>query len=150
MKRCAACLSLLMLFAAGGLAAEPPKGTGPWDVERILDTTTPFWLDAESENLKSIRYPSEPYRGKETEVFAYYAVPKGRGPFPAMLLVHGGGGKAFEEWARLWADRGYVALAMDLAGCGPDGQRMPKGGPPMALTLVVLGVLCGFFWGPAS
>jgi dienelactone hydrolase len=47
-----------------------------------------------------------------------------------MLLVHGGGGTAFAEWAKLWADRGYVALAMDLAGVGPDGKRLEAGGPP--------------------
>jgi len=47
-----------------------------------------------------------------------------------MVLVHGGGGTAFREWATLWAQRGYVALAMDLAGCGPNRQRLPDGGPP--------------------
>ncbi|NQT38143.1 MAG: alpha/beta fold hydrolase, partial [Planctomycetes bacterium] len=51
-------------------------------------------------------------------------------PFPAMVLVHGGGGTAFAEWATLWARRGYAALAMDLAGCGPGRKRMPDGGPP--------------------
>jgi dienelactone hydrolase len=45
-----------------------------------------------------------------------------------VLLVHGGGGKAFQDWAELWAKRGYVALAMDTAGCGPDG-RLADGGP---------------------
>ncbi len=63
-------------------------------------------------------------------MFAYYGRPEGDGPFPAMLLVHGGGGKAFAEWAELWAKRGYVALAMDLAGNGPDGECLPEGGPP--------------------
>ena len=63
-------------------------------------------------------------------MFAYYARPKeGAGPFPAMVLIHGGGGKAFREWATLWADRGYCALAMDLSGHGPDGKRLPDGGP---------------------
>ena len=46
-----------------------------------------------------------------------------------MVLVHGGGGKAFREWAALWADRGYAAIAMDLSGRGPDGKRLPDGGP---------------------
>ena len=36
------------------------------------------------------------------------------------LLVHGGEGTAFREWAELWAKRGYAAIAMDLAGCGRD------------------------------
>jgi dienelactone hydrolase len=48
-----------------------------------------------------------------------------------MLLVHGGGGKAFREWAEHWAKRGYVALAMDLSGNGPNG-RLPDGGPDQA------------------
>jgi dienelactone hydrolase len=46
-----------------------------------------------------------------------------------MVLVHGGGGTAFPEWAALWAERGYAALAMDLAGCGPNRERLPDGGP---------------------
>jgi dienelactone hydrolase len=80
--------------------------------------------------LTSLYYEGEPYRGKPTRVFAYLACPeKGDGPFPAMVLVHGGGGTAFKEWVELWAGRGYVALAMDLAGQGPMRQRLPDGGP---------------------
>jgi dienelactone hydrolase len=45
-----------------------------------------------------------------------------------MVLVHGGGGRAFEKWAEHWAKQGYVALAMDLAGRAPAG-RLPDGGP---------------------
>jgi dienelactone hydrolase len=44
------------------------------------------------------------------------------------VLVHGGGGRAFADWAELWAKRGYVAISMDLAGCGPAGP-LPDGGP---------------------
>jgi dienelactone hydrolase len=50
-----------------------------------------------------------------------------------MVLVHGGGGKAFREWAEHWAKRGYVALAMDTAGCGSDGP-LPDGGPDQSDT----------------
>jgi dienelactone hydrolase len=72
----------------------------------------------------------EPLAGKPTRVFAYFAEPeKAEGPLPAMVLVHGGGGTAFAEWATLWAQRGYAALAMDLAGCGPGQKRLPDGGP---------------------
>jgi hypothetical protein len=47
---------------------------------------------------REVYYPGEPYRGKPTRVFAYYAKPTtGTGPFPAVLLVHGGGGKAFPK-----------------------------------------------------
>jgi cephalosporin-C deacetylase-like acetyl esterase len=56
-----------------------------------------------------------------------------------MVLVHGGGGTAFREWARLWAERGYAAIAMDLAGHRPiegenphkkeNREQLPDGGP---------------------
>jgi dienelactone hydrolase len=84
--------------------------------------------------VQEIYYEGEPLRGKPTRVFAYLARPaesfvssKGS-KRPAMVLVHGGGGKAFKDWAEHWARRGYVALAMDLAGHGPNG-RLPDGGP---------------------
>jgi len=78
-----------------------------------------------------VYYEGEPFSGKPTRVFAYCARPeKPQGKVPGMVLVHGGGGKAFAQWAALWAERGYAALAMDLAGCGPDGKRLPDGGPP--------------------
>src|SRR5580704_12779153 len=89
---------------------------------------------------------NELYHGLPTRVFAYYATPDtlagknspGR-KFPAVVLVHGGGGTAFREWCELWAKRGYAAIAMDLAGYQPiEGQnphvpknrtRLPDGGP---------------------
>ncbi len=79
--------------------------------------------------VQEVYYQGEPYRGKPTRVFAYLGRPAaGQGPFPAMVLVHGGGGKAFRDWAEYWAKRGYVALAMDTAGVGPNGP-LPDGGP---------------------
>lgn len=79
---------------------------------------------------QEIYYDGEPYQGRPTKVFAYLAKPTtvSEGKHPAMVLVHGGGGKAFREWAEHWARRGYVAIAMDLAGNGPVG-RMANGGP---------------------
>jgi len=72
----------------------------------------------------------------KTEVFAYYATPGTINHntqldknLPAIVFVHGGGGKAFREFAYLWAKRGYAVIAMDLAGNGKDGKRLPSGGP---------------------
>ncbi len=68
-------------------------------------------------------------------MFAYYASPGTLGTetretkFPGIVLVHGGGGQAFARWAEIWAQHGYAAIAMDLAGCGEDRQRLPDGGP---------------------
>ena len=53
---------------------------------------------------------------------------------PGMVLVHGGGGTAFDTWVRLWTDRGYAAIAMDTCGCVPVGtysnwEAHEHGGP---------------------
>jgi dienelactone hydrolase len=80
--------------------------------------------------VQEVYYTGEPLHGKPTRVFAYLGRPAegNMEKHPAMVLVHGGGGKAFRAWAEHWARRGYVALAMDTAGCGPDGP-LPDGGP---------------------
>jgi dienelactone hydrolase len=127
------------LFAALGLVLalqpalaqqQPPRATGPWDVEALLKATPPATFGPARGEVREVTYEGAKIDGKPTRIFGYYARPaSGDGPFPAMLLVHGGGGHAFEEWARLWAGRGYVALAMDLAGHGADRKRLPDGGP---------------------
>ncbi len=103
--------------------------SGPWDLEALRKTPRAEWLDKDG-TLRRVLYESEPFGDKPTRVFAYYAEPaKVTGKLPAMVLVHGGGGKAFAEWAQLWAKRGYIAIAMDLAGHGEGGKRLPDGGP---------------------
>jgi dienelactone hydrolase len=116
----------LLLVAWPAAAADQ---IGPWDVKALKSAEVkPTW-GADAGKAKEVFYPGEPFNGKPTTVFAYYARPaKGDGPFPAVLLVHGGGGKAFQKWAEHWAERGYCALAMDLAGNGAAG-RLKDGGP---------------------
>src|SRR6478672_2722064 len=81
--------------------------------------------------IAALYYEGEVWSGHPTRVFAYYARPAlvSEKRLPAMTLVHGGGGKAFPEWARMWAARGYCALTMDLGGMGPDGKPLPDAGP---------------------
>ncbi len=119
----------LLLLTIPASAAE--RFTGPWKMAELKRTpASEVSRPGPGSNLSEVFYENVPLAGKPARVFAYYAVPgKGQGPFPAMVLVHGGGGKAFREWATLWADRGYAAIAMDLSGRGPDGKRLPDGGP---------------------
>ena len=134
-------LSFLCLITLGatvaGTAAEPSaeRFTGPWDLAELKKVPQATWGE-KSGPVQQLYYRGEPLRGKTTRVFAYYARPESgdgrmpaKGPFPAMVLVHGGGGTAFEEWAKLWAKRGYAALAMDLGGCGPERKPLPDGMP---------------------
>ena len=103
--------------------------TGPWDLGGLRQVPKVTTIQ-QAGTLTSLYYEGEPYQQRPTRIFAYLARPATTaGRLPAMVLVHGGGGTAFKEWAELWAKRCYVALAMDLAGRGPDRQRLPDGSP---------------------
>jgi cephalosporin-C deacetylase-like acetyl esterase len=85
--------------------------------------------------VKAVFYEGVPWKGNPTRVFAWTGAPKAEGKVPAMVLVHGGGGTAFEAWVRLWNERGYAAIAMDLCGSVPRKEkqgwvRHEHGGPP--------------------
>lgn len=127
-------------FAADAPAAKAGSGltlpaTTPWNPDELSKPPGFEWH--EGKEVRSLFYKGEPYQGKPTRVFAYYATPgslagdpsldKG---LPGIILVHGGGGTAFPHWAKLWASRGYAALAMDLGVRGPaDEPFLADGGP---------------------
>jgi dienelactone hydrolase len=134
MLRHAWIVALVLTFTAAA------DGKGPWDLEALRKPPKVTW-DSKG-TVSTLSYAGEPFKGKPTRIFAYLAKPeKLDGKAPAMVLVHGGGGTAFREWVELWAKRGYVALAMDLAGAEPVEKRdsagrptkgtkkMPDGGP---------------------
>jgi len=118
----------LALVVAGCATLPRAQFTGPWNMAELKRAPKAEW-GAKSNLTQEVYYEGEPFQGKPTRVFAYLGGPEGKGPFPAMLLVHGGGGQAFANWAQMWAERGYVALAMDTAGNGPGKVRLPDGGP---------------------
>lgn len=116
--------------------------TTPWNLAELSKSPEFQWTD-ETSRIRKLTYAGEPYRGRESRVFALYASPATLGAakpgeanekFPAVVLVHGGGGTAFPEWAELWAKRGYAAIAMDLGGknvgdaAGPDQSDGTKFG----------------------
>lgn len=77
--------------------------------------------------VKAVFYDSIDYQGAATRVFAYIGIPQSEGPVPAMVLVHGGGGTAFHKWVKIWNDRGYAAIAMDLEGHIPEDVASGSG-----------------------
>lgn len=150
---CSAMLQARAEEPAGLAINAVPKlpATLPWNLTRLYQPPAVEWLD-EAAGVRSLLYAGEPFGGRATRVFAVYATPasiggdrgaghhpaaRGNGPWPGIVLVHGGGGTAFAEWVTLWAKRGYAAIAMDLAGCRPDPAgtakgavvRLPDGGP---------------------
>lgn len=102
----------------------------PWDLEKLKETPQAAWLNRRG-TVHSLLYESEPFKGdRATEVFAYYASPgtlnadpKLDQNLPAIVLGHGGGGTAFDQWVEKWAAAGYAAIAMDLKGGAPMENR---------------------------
>lgn len=144
-------LAVIALFLVGAARAEPIRpsdklpSTLPWNLAELSVAPEMQWVDSTGP-VRSLFYAGEPYSGKPTRVFAYYASPAtlagkpaGAEKYPGVVLIHGGGGTAFREWAELWSKRGYAAIAMDLAGYRPlegknphareNRERLADGGP---------------------
>lgn len=136
----------ILLLLAGGVHAQFKQpwlidgrhikvDTLLWDLNELSKAPQSRWLD-DTSTVRSLLYKSVDFDGKPTEVFAYYSNPDivaGRQAtnqkFPGLVLIHGGGGKAFKEWVEKWANEGYAAIAMDLSGNGADGQKIAQPGP---------------------
>ncbi|SMP51791.1 Acetyl xylan esterase (AXE1) [Neorhodopirellula lusitana] len=90
-----------------------------------------FDLEADpSSDVRAIYYDGLDWKGKPTKVFAILGLPKERqGKVPAIVLVHGGGGKAFPEWVKNWTDRGYAAISMSVEGHRTTRQSHAWPGP---------------------
>ncbi len=105
-----------------------------WDLEKLSKAPRVEWLDRKSK-VNELHYSGTDYEGHPTQVFAYYSNPDlimgrptSKSKFPGVVLIHGGGGKAFKEWVEKWAAEGYAAIAMDLSGMGPDGKKLVNAG----------------------
>ena len=150
---CCVLWTLLLLTLSGQFvsAQQAVEQTAPaeadsgvqFDLEALSKVPEVFPTEiGAAEGVKSFFYAGLPFKGKPTRVFAYYGVPEPPAgaeqptqKLPAMVLIHGGGGTAFDRWVKLWNSRGYAAIAMDLCGCVPVGtygkwQRHEQGGPP--------------------
>jgi len=94
--------------------------------------------DYNEPGVKALFYDTLDWQGKPTRSFAWLGMPalKPGQTCPGIVLVHGGGGTAFDYWVRLWNSRGYAAIAMDTCGSLPYGYdennqrlRHEHGGP---------------------
>ncbi|AQQ70045.1 Acetyl esterase Axe7A precursor [Limihaloglobus sulfuriphilus] len=126
-----------VLFLVGsvcvfGQGRVPASGGGletglVWDVDNLKSQPVRTWPDTDwqVDGVKSLYYCGLDYKGRPTRVFAYLGVPKGASvekPVPGVVCVHGGGGTAFAEWVKIWNQRGYAAISMDVEGQVPDKQ----------------------------
>jgi dienelactone hydrolase len=80
----------------------------------------------EAEQLSDVRYVS--YEARDGErIPAYLTIPKGKPPFPMVVLPHGGPFVRevviFDEWAQLLASAGYLVMQPQYRGSRGYGQR---------------------------
>lgn len=133
-------LAVLFSLVATGHAQDGSKKSGVvFELAALSASPAVFPADdLQLDGVQAFFYEGLPYKGQPTRVFAYYgvpqAIPEGQ-KLPTMVLIHGGGGTAFDRWVKVWNARGYAAIAMDLCGCIPVGtygkwQRHAHGGPP--------------------
>ena len=96
-----------------------------------------------NENIQAVYFEGAEYNGAPTKIFAYIGTPETEKPaqgYPAMVLVHGGLGRAFPDWVKMWTDRGYVAIALSVDANITDAQNSnaatanPLGGPNISIT----------------
>ena len=68
---------------------------------------------------RAIFFDALEYEGRATRAYALVSIPASASPetpVPGIVLVHGGGGSAFQEWVDLWAERGYAAISIAVEG----------------------------------
>ena len=116
--------------------------------EESLFTTVPQTKAAEvtygsALRMEAFKFQSVGYAKKEldsTWVFATIGTPSQKdfpmpeGGYPAVILLHGGGGQVYTDWINWWTNKGFVALAFDnysnQINKKGDNVVNPEGGPP--------------------
>ena len=126
-----ALFSLLCLGLSMGLlsAVEIPRSPElpkemPWDLKQLAVAPKFEWTDTKAP-LKALLYAGEKFQGKPSRVFAYYGTPAmfdpaQKGPWPGIVLVHGGGGTAFP---RMGHALGEAWVCGDRHGFGRHATR---------------------------
>ena len=113
----------LCLGAAGKPYHENPAKY--WDFSKLTQAPayrTAGFEESKADGLQDILFDGVPVNGKKAPVFAYIGYPETpmpKGGYPAVLLVHGGGGTAFPGYARLWAKKGFAVLMIDWYNSRP-------------------------------
>ena len=124
----------LVITWMGTMADELHDDPGKyWDFERL--SVAPRFEDAgfpdsKAEGMRDILYDGVGPDGTAAKVFAYVSYPEtapGPDGYPAVVLVHGGGGTALPYYARLWNGYGYAVITMDWYNARPVNVEKRNG-----------------------
>lgn len=127
------CAAAAVLFTHRSFAAEIPEpiASAPWKLEQF-EKAPEFEVLSETTHEHGLlqelafRGPAAPQASAGyTKVFAYYGKPKVAAgtKVPGLVLIHGGGGQAFENWVREANRRGYAAISISTGGRLGDGRE---------------------------
>lgn len=137
-------LTVICLVAAAAVFAVDLRRQEPevyWDLDILK--IKPAWRkadfsDSQAKGLQAIlikgygpakgdknfgsNHPSPLSTKVRSEFFAYMGFPEGpvpEGGFPGVVLIHGGGGTAFPQYAQRWIAQGYAVIILDWYNCRP-------------------------------
>lgn len=149
MKKIVLIMALLLglSFVLGGCGKNGDVNKNSIFDFKTLSATVPEKEDAGynyngNDNIKGIYFTGADYNGAATKVFAYIGIPETEMPengYPAMVLVHGGLGRAYPDWVKLWTDKGYVAISLSIDAnitdsTGNNVTDNVKGGPKISIN----------------
>ena len=86
------------------------------------------WLPEIDENgtkLRPFRFTVANLQCGEVTTYGCVASPAGKGPFPAILHIHGGGQTCDKQAVCEWGAEGYTAMSFDWTGTG-NTERRPE------------------------
>lgn len=96
-------------------------------------------IDTGYDDVSAILFDGLPYKGEETQVFAYMGIPKdasAENQVPAVVLIHGNASRLYPSWVKTWVDKGYAAIACYMMDRNTEldpnvsynqGPRQPSG-----------------------
>lgn len=102
--------------SAGGFREDPAKYWNFSELEKVPQWRANPFPDSECHGLTAMMVKGKGPGGSSAEFFAYYGQPETPAPgggYPAVLLVHGGGGTAYPKYIKMWLDQGFAVLALD-------------------------------------
>lgn len=111
---------ILQLGCSTAFGATAEELDGLWDVAALSRAPHSRPAELKESGVTGVFIEGLPCKGRRTEVFAWYGLPRDvKGKVPGVVLLHGSGATAFADWVRLWTARGYAAIAIDYDGCVP-------------------------------
>ena len=117
-----------VLYNYGGVAPRYFLFEREADVLTEIGADFPALQDAAVRDLRPVKYPTR----DGLEIPAYVATPTGEGPYPTVLLPHGGpyarDSAEFDPWTQFLVDRGIAVLKPNYRGSVGYGEAHMQAG----------------------